>query len=214
MRILAVILLAAAFGAGCVIGLILLWCKSWEVTNKRENYISKTMKKLIAVALLACTISVAQAQISTNDNPFLSGPTTQILDFLSHGSNWMAVAYGTANDKFDKFGGGVALGYRASDFLVPTLRLDYYDGRVWMPSASIQLQAPMTLFGKITVIPFAISGIATPIAGKGSDNGTAVGIFGAGLAARVGAHWDIIGDAEKWTGFDGYQIRFGALYKF
>lgn len=174
------------------------------------------MKKLITIAMLATSLIGAQAQVTNTNtgNPFLSGPATQILDFLSTGSNWMAVAYGTSSDKFDKFGAGVALGYKATDFLVPTLRLDYYDGSVWMPSASVQLQAPIKLFGKVTVIPFAVSGIATPISGRGTGNGSAVGIFGAGLAAQVSSHFDVIADAEKWTGFSGYQIRFGALYKF
>lgn len=176
----------------------------------------KSKLRLLFASSLLCVFALKLPAQSTNDptNPFLSGPVTKAIEFLSTGSNWMAVAYGTTSDKFDKFGGGVALAYKASDFLAPTLRLDYYDGRIWMPSASLQLQAPLTLFGKVTLIPFAISGIATPISGKGSDNGTAVGIFGAGLAARLTTHFDLIADAEKWTGFNGYQIRFGALYKF
>jgi hypothetical protein len=153
------------------------------------------------------------SDIATNGNPFLSGPVVTALEFLSQGSNWMTAAYGTMNDKATKFGGGVAVGYKVNDFLAPTLRLDYYDGRIFMPSASLQLQVPIKLLGKLTVIPFAISGIATPIAGKGSSDGSAVGIFGAGAAVQLSTKFDLIADAEKWTGFDGYQFRFGALYK-
>lgn len=184
----------------------------------------KKMGLLAATLIAGCLmldagLSQAKAQDlpgpgNTNDNPFVSGPALVALDFLSQGSNWMAVAYGTSSDKFDKFGAGVALGYKANNFLAPTLRLDYYDGKVWMPSASLQLQAPLTIMGKLTVIPFAISGIATPIAGKGSSDGSAVGIFGAGMAVQLGKKFDLIADAEKWTGFQGYQFRFGALYKF
>lgn len=175
------------------------------------------MKQLLILLIaLACITSRAQTNINngTNDNPFISGPTVVILDFLSQGSNWMAAAYGTMNDKADKFGGGVALAYKVSDFIAPTMRLDYFDGKVWMPSASVQLQVPVTILGKVTVIPFALTGIATPISGKGTDNGSAVGIFGAGMAVRLGSHFDLLADTEKWTGFDGYQFRFGGLYKF
>jgi len=66
MRILAVILLAAAFGAGCVIGLIWLWFKSWEVTNKRESYVSKTMKKLSVFLLLLPLFLIGCADLNTN----------------------------------------------------------------------------------------------------------------------------------------------------
>lgn len=153
------------------------------------------------------------ADAGTNGNPFLSGPVVTVLDFLSQGSNWITVAYGTMNDKATKFGGGVAIGYKVSDFVAPTLRLDYYDGRVFMPSASLQLQVPFKLLGKLTVIPFAISGIATPLTGKGGSDGSAVGIFGAGVAVEFTQKFGAIGDAEKWTGFEGYQFRLGAFYK-
>jgi hypothetical protein len=73
----------------------------------------------------------------------------------------------------------------------------------------------------VTFIPFAFAGIATPIAGKGADNGTAVGIFGVGGAIRTdfipGSSWwkpqDLIFDVEKWSGFQGTQYRFGFVWK-
>jgi hypothetical protein len=181
-------------------------------TSTFKDFKIKKMKTVLSSILLAFSLA-AKAQTDTN-NPFTSGPLVTGLTWLGSASNIMGIAYGTMNDKADKFGGGVALAYKVSDFLAPTLRLDYWDGKVWMPSASLQLQSPITIGGKLTVIPFALSGIATPIAGKGTDNGTAVGIFGAGLAVRVSAKFDLIADCEKWTSFDGLQYRFGALYKF
>jgi hypothetical protein len=109
-----------------------------------------------------------------------------------------------------------------NDFVVPTVRLDYLDGELWMPSASLQLQAPVKLFGRMTLIPFGFGGIATPITGKGSDNGTAVGIYGIGGAIRLDflggntSRWkplDIIFDCEKWTGFPSQQYRLGFVWK-
>lgn len=171
------------------------------------------MKNLLLVSVLAFATLTASAQTDTNApaNPIIDSP---VFGFLSHGSNFMVAPYGIVNTTDGKYGGGVAVAYKINDFVAPMMRVDYYDGTVWMPSASLQLQAPITLFGKFTVVPFAFSGIGTPIAGKGKDNGTAVGIFGAGLAARVSTHFDLVADVEKWSGFNGQQIRFGVLYKF
>lgn len=172
------------------------------------------MKNLLLVSVLALATFTASAQTDTNapvSNPIIDSP---VFGFLSHGSNFMVAPYGIVNTTDGKYGGGVALAYKINDFVAPMMRVDYYDGTVWMPSASLQLQASITLFGKFTVVPFAFSGIGTPIAGKGKDNGTAVGIFGAGLAARVSTHFDLVADVEKWSGFNGQQIRFGVLYKF
>jgi hypothetical protein len=157
--------------------------------------------------------SYINLDLGTNGMPFLSGPVTKVFEFLGQGSNYMIAPYGIVTSA-GKCGGGIAVGYKVSEFVVPMLRADYLDGTLFMPSASLQLQAPITLTGKFTTIPFAFAGIATPLAGKGIDNGTAVGIFGAGMAARVSTHCDIVFDVEKWSGFSGQQYRFGVLYKF
>jgi hypothetical protein len=146
--------------------------------------------------------------------PVLSGPAASIVDFLTSASNIMVAPYGIASSDMKKFGAGLGIGFRVSEFVVPTLRLDYFDGTIWMPSASLQLQAPLKILGKWTVIPFAFGGLATPLSGKGVDNGSAVGIVGIGAAIRFGEKWDLIGDYEKWTGFSTDQIRVGFVYKF
>lgn len=147
--------------------------------------------------------------------PLFTGPARQAFDFLTANStNWMVVPYGIVSSKFDKYGAGIAVAYKLSEFVAPALRLDYYNGRVWMPSASLQLQAPVRIMNKFELIPFAFSGLATPITGKGQENGSAVGLFGAGAAVRIGKKWDIIGDVEKWSGFEGLQYRMGVVFKF
>jgi hypothetical protein len=160
-------------------------------------------------------MSACAQELNTNTAPAsLSGPAMDAIRFLSSSStNWMAATYGIATSE-GQYGGGVAAAFRLSDYVAPTLRLDYLDGRVWMPSADLQLQAPLTLFGKLTLVPFAFTGIATPIAGRGADNGTVVGMFGAGGAVRLSSHLDLVADVEKWTGFKGQQYRFGILYRF
>src|SRR5882757_3770262 len=87
-----------------------------------------------------------------------------IFEFLGNGSNFMFAVYGIAGVDFKKFGGGVAIAYKITDFVAPVARLDYYDGNLWMPSGSLQLQVPLK-FGSVKIIPFGFSGIATPVGG-------------------------------------------------
>jgi hypothetical protein len=187
--------------------------------------IRKLTSLLSLTALLAILSLPALAADITNSPPeaaaatnaaatdLFGGPITNVWNFLAQGSNFMIAPYGIVSTD-GKTGGGLAIAYKLSDFVVPTMRLDYYDHEVWMPSASLQLQAPLTLAGKLTVIPFAFSGIATAVAGRGAENGTVVGIFGAGGAVRLSTTVDLVADYEHWTGFKGDQIRFGVLFKF
>lgn len=174
------------------------------------------MKKLLLVLSLVTSLSVIA---QTNPPPTLTDTNlvppaaSTFLSFLAGATNLMVAPYGIVGTE-GKYGGGIALAYKLSDMIVPTIRMDYYDGRVWMPSADMQLQVPLLLGGKVTFIPFGFAGIATPLTGKGSDNFTPVAIIGAGGAVRIGAKWDLVGDIEKWSGFKGEQIRFGVLYKF
>jgi len=177
------------------------------------------MKKLLLIIGLISFIGNVSinAQQTTNTDVSLPREATQWISFASTASsNIMAAAYGIAATDFKTFGGGIALAYKLDDMIVPTLRLDYYDRELWMPSASLQLQTPLTLFGKVTVIPFGFAGVAEALGGSSSgvSSGTVVGIFGLGGALRVSSKWDIVADYEKWTGFTKDQIRFGVLYKF
>jgi len=125
----------------------------------------------------------------------------------------MVAPYGIISSDGEKYGGGIALAYRLTDFVVPVLRIDYYDQEIWMPSASIQLQAPITLSGKVRVTPFAFAGVATPLSDPEHDR-PVEGIFGVGAAVGLSKHFSLVADVEVWTGFEAEQIRFGVVYKF
>lgn len=194
------------------------------------------LKALLAVALFFGPLRASAQVTDTNLPPILSGPAVRIIQFLSSGSNWMFATYGIYSSKgldgtAPAYGGGVGAFIKVNDFVVTGMRLDTlavnHRLQLWMPEVNIQLQMPMTLFGKrdpannqpvagtgLTLIPFVVGGAATPLAGMGKDNGTLVGIFGLGMAVRVAKHWDIVYDWEQWSGFAGDQHRFGALYKF
>ena len=187
--------------------------------------------KILSIAFVVVTIAalgqefqepVGRPQIpvpstsSTNppSPPVISGPVWTALTWGSGAStNWAFVPYGIWSSSGDKYGAGLAGLFKLNDFVVPMLRLDYYDSRVWMPSASVNLQAPLTLFGKFTAVPFVFTGLATPLSGKGNDNNTAVGIAGAGVAIRLTKYLDIAYDLEKWSGFDELQNRVGLVIK-
>ncbi len=143
----------------------------------------------------------------------VGGPAGEVLQFLTVGSNWIVAPYAIYDAGTKKTGGGVAGLYRVSDFVYTGLRLDYIGKELWMPSCQVQLQAPFRIMQKVEVIPFVTAGLATPLSGKGADNGSAVGIFGAGLAMKVSKNVGVFYEVEEWTGFKGNQHRGGVYFK-
>lgn len=173
------------------------------------------MRKLLSVILLAASCLALRAD-TTN---LLGGP---FIDGLTAATNIYTATYGIYDTTSKKAGVGVALGYKLSDFVLPVIRLDIINNGVWVPSGSLQLQAPITFNGKITIVPFGFTGIATSIATyTSSQNATVIGIFGAGGALRINStKWyvpsDILVDYERWTGgpFNDNQIRAGLAFHF
>lgn len=175
------------------------------------------MKKLlISIALAAGTL--AGYSQTEPPSPAIDSP---IFTFLTQGSNYIVATYGIYDTTTHKFGGGIGAGYKLSEFVVPTLRLDYVDDRLWMPSGSLQLQVPVRILGKVEVSPFVFTGIGTPIGT--SKTGEPVGIFGIGAALKLNrgtkASWAIpdyvIGDFERWTGagLNSNQVRLGVGWR-
>lgn len=178
------------------------------------------MKKLLLLAPLLLLGSSLQAQ--TN------GPT--IWDYLTTGSNYWVAPFSTFSTGDKSFGGGIALGYLATEAINPVLRLDYFAGQAFMVSGNLQLQPPRRLLGKFPVVPFGIAGVGTPFSGSGATGvapGTAIGIVGAGAALKLDflssntnsflRRLDLVGDYEHWAGMTDKQknqIRFGVLFKF
>lgn len=188
----------------------------------------KKTSKLLWAALLAIGISLTchgatetgsgavdltPGTIESDLSAVIPEPATRLIEFLSAGSNWMAAAYGTWSPSEKKGGGGVAALCKINDFAATGIRLDAYDGDIWMPSVNFQLQAPFRI-GERRVTPFIVGGLATPLSGKGDDNGEAVGIIGVGLSVEITKRISLVTDLEKWTRYDGQQYRLGLLYKF
>lgn len=159
--------------------------------------------------------------------PIIGGPAASALAFLGSGSNWMVAPYVTVSTGDHSVGGGVAAGYIITPNVVTLLRLDYFASKVYMPSLSVQLQAPVKLFQTATLVPFVDVGAGAPISGNGDANGTPVTIVGAGAALRLDflssnpkafvSRLDLVGDYELWNGLpekQQKQLRLGVLYRF
>lgn len=181
------------------------------------------IKSLITVALVALSISAfgqtntaPAAPVATNgiaDTTFW----TDAMNWASQGSNFIVVPYGivtTGNNGKYGAGGGVALAYAVSQYLESGMRMEYLNKAFYQASFSGQIQVPITLFNKVTIVPFVLGGVAVPFGGGASSPGTVQGIAGTGLAVRLSSKVDLIGDVEKWSATPGQQFRFGIGYKF
>lgn len=180
------------------------------------------MKRLIAVLILAASIFAGYSQTPTNTPaPPTNWISSPVWTFLVQ-SNLMYAGYGIWNKDSGKYGAGVALAYKLSPAVVPTIRLDYIDGRIWQPQAELQLQAPILIGGKFWITPLIYAGMAVPLTGKGGNNYEVVGIAGSGLAIGLpkGTAWyvpkNIVASVEIWSGA-GYanatQVRAGLVWK-
>jgi hypothetical protein len=172
----------------------------------------------IKLTITSLLFALAMPVLAQTNAPVASSP---IFEFLSTGTNWYAGTYGIYDTTSKQWGGGIGAGYKLSEFVVPIVRLDYIGSQIWVPSGSLQLQVPVTLFGKFTVVPFVFPGIATSLNNYNSgNNGDAVGIFGSGVMLRIpSTKWyvpsDVIADYERWTGgpFKDNQFRLGLSWK-
>lgn len=167
------------------------------------------MKKLLSILMLtvACTTGYSQ---TTNDSP--------IFGFLQQ-SNLVGVVYGIYDSTDGSVGAGMGLAYKASEFVVPVLRLDFIKGDVYIPSGNLTLQYPVTVRG-LPVVPFLSGGIATAL--NHTDDSEPIGIVGSGFYVELPDSlpaWvpDIALFAyERWEGggFSDNQWRLGVGWGF
>lgn len=183
----------------------------------------KKLRSLFAVVLTAflCLHSPLSTSAQTNA-PVIASPVLDAFNFLSTpSSNWMFATYGIFT-KDEGEGVGIGALYKVSENFGAVLRLDRIGNDTYMPSGNFQIQAPVTIMGKFTMIPFAFTGVATPLNAQPGRDGV-VGIFGIGSAIRVPEFIkaksrfipdDLVYDYEKWTSYEGGQHRVGFLWKF
>lgn len=175
------------------------------------------MKKLFLVLLLSVlpVLGFSQTNTPPEPAPIVSGEWTNIINFISSGSNWMVAPYAIYDVTSKDVGGGVGAFYLLSPLAAVGMRVDYINKEFWMASGDIQIQLPITLFGKFTAVPFGFVGLATPLSGAGDENGTAQAIYGTGLAVRVSKIIDVAADWERWTARSSHdQVRAAVVFRF
>lgn len=173
-------------------------------TQKDEKSPVKTLPLIIIAALLSVLPCTSRAQ-TTNAIPDLmpAGTAGQITagfkDWLDNheaaltASNYVIAPYATisvSGDSPEKFGGGIFVGYRVTDFAYAGVGLDWL-GQLTMPSGNIQLKADVKPFAwlgfatNFVVRPFVIGGLATPIGGAADNNWSLATIAGGGASIPV-----------------------------
>jgi hypothetical protein len=180
------------------------------------------LQSIMAALCVLSSILNPQSSFAQTNPPVIASPVLDAFNFLSTpSSNWMFATYGIFT-KGEGEGVGIGALYKVSENFGAVLRLDRIGNDTFMPSGNFQVQVPVTLMGKVTVVPFAFTGIATPLNASPGHDGV-VGVFGIGTAIRVPdvvksksrfLPDDVIYDYEKWTSYEGGQHRIGFLWKF
>ena len=173
----------------------------------------------LAVGLLAVT-GLSQTLNTNGPVPTLTGPFIDVVGQLATATNWVVAPFFTYVKDAHTWGGGIAAVYNITSAVGTMLRLDYVPtaeagaSDLSMVSANLQLQQSVTIANKVQVTMFGLSGIATPMGGAGTDNGTVQGVFGAGADFKIpslSSHWSMAFDVEKWTAMPGLEFRFSPL---
>lgn len=171
----------------------------------------KTLLSLLAVLALSVT------GYSQTNLPPVGGNTnfwSDIWTTLTTGTNYIVAPHYLYSVDKHTSGCGFALLARLSDTVLTGVGLDYLgDGDVWMPSATVQLNAPKLALGKIETVFFGYTGIATPL-NSNDENWTAVAIAGTGANFRIWKNVRIFGAYEYRTGGFGQFVRAGVDIKF
>ncbi len=172
--------------------------------------------------------------LTTNSAPTFSDSLSNLLASAGHGlTNCDIIPYGIYAKGLPKhYGGGVAVAYPFSQYVVVATRLDYVNGDFWMPSGNATLQLPLHPFTWLTLTPFTYAGIGVPVSGGSvagisfsttapkNNNGQATAILGAGASLDLYhgtgsiTKVSLICDVEQWSGFPGKQYRGGLVFKF
>jgi len=181
------------------------------------------MTKSIIFSFVLLWAVYSQGQTNTTPSvPLFQGPLVNVVNNVSVLSNLTFAPYAIYDTGTKSSGGGLLILYNVVQWAAGGIGIQYLNKELWMPSAQLQLQAPLTIAGVFTATPFAFTGVGTPVAGGGNgfgSNGSAIGIFGAGLSIKLfgdfnSSHLDVFAAAAKWTGFNGQQLYGGLAWKF
>lgn len=191
---------------------------SFKIAGKRR------LATLAAIVTMLFCLSVysQDAPLPAETAAPVSIVSSPIFKFFQDGSNWVIAPFAIYDSTTKTYGGGIAAAYKAREFVVPVLRLDILNGGAYVPSGAMQLQMPITLFGRVTGTPFAFSAVATAVNNQKGKSGEVIGIFGTGIIIELPGNdkWYVpdyfLADYERWSGagFNDNQYRVGVGLKF
>lgn len=186
------------------------------VTNVIVSYVTNapTTKTMTVQELMQQTASPAPAIGSPIGSPGLWSGALDLISPLLTATNWAVGAYGVFDQTSKKVGGGIGAIYNISPYAGAWLRGEYNGHDFSGCSGSLALQLPIAIFnGKAYLVPLGYTGASVTLAGLGKNNGQPQGIVGAGMAVRIGQHFDLFATYEKRTA-DNDKMLAGAAYKF
>jgi hypothetical protein len=153
----------------------------------------------------------------------IAGGLTEIWDAIE--SSGLATATNYAVEPYltyaqnapsgNKVGGGAFIAYNVSKYLGTGLGVDYL-GQFSLVSADVQLKVPTQPFTwtgiswltNVTLAPFALAGVGTPLSGTGSSGG-AIAVTDAGAYVEFGHLWggrfNVGGAYGEWENAGAYS---------
>jgi hypothetical protein len=166
---------------------------------------------------------------SSTNSPSIRDGFNIIIDGITSGvTNWYFVPYVSYSpDRVgSKYGGGLAALYPVSDYVTTGLRVEYTGNTVKGISGTATLQYPLTLFGKVKVVPFAYAGVNFGLSGKSylgitipgepDDTVGAVTGYGASVMLYRSASGNftlgLVGDYEQHHAYGVSQLNLGPIF--
>jgi hypothetical protein len=179
---------------------------------------------LVACALLVGATFLSRPVVAqdTTNAPTVSEAAQGLLDALKNGiTNALFEVHGLYAPKLaEKYGFGAGMFWNMNNYIAPGLRIDWVNGGFYMPSGNVTLKLPITPIAQLPQFrftPFTYAGVGIPLGGAKGNNGDPTAILGAGAAIHIGKFggwdFDLLGDVEQWTGFEGNQYRGGLAFK-
>jgi hypothetical protein len=176
----------------------------------------KTFLTAMAVALLAAT-GWAQTNAPAT-NSILGTLWGDISTGIGSVSNYAVAPYLTyAPSAPKKVGGGVLAIYNLSKYVGAGVGVDYL-GQFSLVSGNVQLQVPThplsfistnSFLANLTLIPFVLGGIATPMSGAGTANGGLASVEAVGgdvdFLQFWGGNFGVGAALANWTGAGEYS---------
>ncbi len=181
------------------------------------------MKKLVSLIIgLALFASASFAQTNVPATPWYKDIVK--IQTIAVQTNLLVAAYPSyapnlvVDGKKKPWGAGIAALYPLTQNAFTGVRFDYLADEFFAPTVDVGLQIPIKVFNKVTVVPFAHTGLNYMASGGGAKNGDVGGILGGGFDVKIAAFKStslhLFYAYERWTLFDTGIHHPGVMVQF